>query len=99
MRLHHEGESFGSSLELLSSDQGFDTVDHVLDELLLGSSESSSVGDVEDSVISFSVLSVDSSDLDEELIGNGVELGLVLGKLWELDVNGSSQGSSEVGWA
>ena len=42
---------------------------------------------------------MDSSDLNVEFIGNSVESGLVLSKLWELDMNGSSHGGTEVGWA
>ena len=60
----------GCSAGLLSFDEGSDSIDHVLDELLLRSSESSSVGDVENSVIGLGVLSVDSSNLDVGLIGN-----------------------------
>jgi len=89
----------GCSAGLLSFDEGSDSIDHVLDELLLRSSESSSVGDVENSVIGLGVLSVDSSDLHVELVSNSVELCLILGQLWKLNVDGSSEGSSEVGWA
>ena len=45
------------------------------------------------------MLSVDSSDLNMELVGNGVELFLVLHELWKLDVHGSSESSSEVSGA
>jgi len=70
-----------------------------LDKFVLGSSESSSVGDIEDTIVSLGMLSVDSSDLDEVLISNGVEFVLLLHQLWKLDVDGSSEGSSEVCWA
>ena len=76
-----------------------DTVNHILNELLLGSAESSSVGDIENTIISLSVLTVDTSDLDEVLIGNGVEELLLLHELWKHDVDRGSQSSTEVGWA
>jgi hypothetical protein len=86
-------------LSLLGLDEGSDSIDHVLEKLLLGSSESSLVGDVEGSVVGLGVLSVDSSDLDVVLVGDLVEEGLVVHELGELDVNGSSESGSEVGGA
>ena len=86
-------------MSLLGLDEGSDSIDHVLDKLLLGSSESSLVGDVEGSVVGLGVLSVDSSDLDVVLVGDLVEEGLVVHELGELDVNGSSESGSEVGGA
>jgi len=76
-----------SCLSLLSVDEGSDTVDHVLDKLSLGSSKSSSVGDIEDTVVGLSVLSVDTSNLDVVFIGNLVELFLVLHQLWKFDMD------------
>merc|ERR1711990_326844 len=86
---------------LFSCDEGTYSIIHVLDELNLISSESSLIGNVEDSVISLGVLSVDTSDLYEELISDGIELLFVLwpSELWKLDVHGSSQSCSHVGWA
>lgn len=76
-----------------------DTVDHILNESSFGHTESSLVGNIVGSVVRLRVLSVDSSDLDVVFVGDGVELVLLLGKLWELDMDGSSQGGTEVGWA
>ena len=47
------------------------------------------------------MLSVGSSDLDVVLVSDGLELSLVFGlsEVWQVDVDGSSQGSSEVSWA
>ena len=87
------------SESLLGFDEGLDTINHVLNEGLLGSSQSSSVGDVEGSVIGLSVLSVDTSDLHEILGGDFLELLLLLHELWKLDVDGGSEGGSEIGWA
>ena len=84
---------------VLSFNKSFDSIDHVLNEFLLRSSESSSVRDIEDSVVGLGVFSVDSSDLDVVLLGDLVELTLVVHQLWKLDVDGSSEGGSEVGWA
>jgi len=41
---------------------------------------------------------MDTSDLDEVLISNGIERNFVLADVWKLDVDGGSQSSSEVGW-
>jgi hypothetical protein len=87
------------SERFLDFDKFLDSINHILDEILLGSSQSSSVGNVKDSVISFGVLTMDTSDLDVVLGGNGLELLLLLHKLWKLDVDGGSEGGSEIGWA
>ena len=76
-----------------------DSVDHVLDEVSLRLAESSSVGNVEDSVVGLRVLSVDTSDLHLVLVGNVVELLLLLHQLWQVDVHGGSHGGTKVGWA
>jgi len=91
--------SFHYSHSFLSLNKCSDTINHVLNKSLFGSTESSSVGDVEDTVISLRVLSVDTSDLDVVLISDGIELGLILLEFWELDMDRGSQGSSEIGWA
>ena len=70
-----------------------------MDELNLVSSESSKVGDIEDTIVGLGVLSVDTSDLDEVLGGNGFEKILSVHEFWEVDVDGSSKSSSEVSWA
>ena len=76
-----------------------DSVNHVLDEGLLRSSKSSSVGDVEDTVVGLGVLTVDTSNLDVVLVSDGVELLLLLHELWKLDVDGGSESGTEIGWA
>jgi len=65
----------------------------------LVSSESSQVGDIEDTVVSLGVLSVDTSDLYVIFIGDGLVELLVLHQFWQVDVNRSSETSSHVGWA
>jgi hypothetical protein len=42
---------------------------------------------------------VDTSDLHVPLVGNFLESLFVSRKLWQLDVHGSSQSSSQVSWA
>ena len=91
--------SFLGSESLLSGDHGFDTIIHVLDKILLRSTESSLVRDIENAIVGLGVLSVDTSDLDEVLVSDGVELFLLLHKLWKLDVHRGSEGGSQVGWA
>ena len=79
--------------------QGFNTVDHVLDKLLLGLSKSSPVGDVEHTIVGLGVLSVDTSDLHLVLIGHLVEGLFISHKLRKLDMDGASHGGSQVSWA
>jgi len=92
-------ESNGSSCSGFSLHESFDTVDHILDKALLGFSESPSVGDIVDTVISLGVLSMNTSLLDIVLIADSVDLRLILGQLWKSDMHGSSHGSTKVGWA
>jgi len=75
------------------------TVDHVLDELFLGLSKSSLVGNVEDSVIGLGVLTMDTSNLNLISISNLIENFLLLHQLWKIDVDRSSHGGTEVSWA
>jgi len=75
------------------------TIDHILNEACFTHTESSLVGDIVSTVIGLGVLSVDSSDLDVIFVGNSVELLLVLAKFWKFDMDGSSHGGTEVGWA
>ena len=72
------------------------TIDHVLDELLLRSAESPSVGDVKHTIVGLSVLTVGTTNLDVVLVSDLLELSLVLGELGQLDVDGGSEGSTEV---
>jgi len=76
-----------------------DTVDHVLDEHLLGSSESPLVGDIKGAIVGLSVFSVDTSDLHEVFISDFIEFFLLFHQFWKFDVNRGSQGCSEIGWA
>ena len=92
MYLHLVHSLFG----FFSVNESSDSIDHVLDELFLRSSESSLVGDVEDAVVGLSVLSVDASDLDFVVGSDFVKGLLVSHELRELDVHGCSPGSSEV---
>ena len=45
------------------------------------------------------MLTVDTSDLNVVLFGDGIELALVLHELWKLDVHGGSESGTQVGWA
>jgi hypothetical protein len=82
-----------------SIDEGVNTVYHILNKFFLGFTKSSSVGDIENTVVGLGVLSMDTSDLDLEFVSNFVELILLCHKLWKLDVNGGSHGGTKVGWA
>ena len=61
-----------SSQGFFSSDHGFNTVVHVLDQFDLVSSESSQVGNIEDTIVGLGVLSVNTSDLNLVLVGDGL---------------------------
>ena len=84
---------------VLSFDHSVDSIDHILNEGGFTHTESSLVGDIVGSVIRLGVFSVDSSDLYVILIGNSLELVLLLAKFWKLDMDGSSHGGTKVGWA
>jgi hypothetical protein len=58
---------------------GFDAVIHVLYEVDFRAAKSAQVGDVEDAVVSLSVLSMSSTDLDVVLVSNCLELVFFLG--------------------
>jgi len=70
-----------------------------LDEFDLVSSESSQVGDIEDTIVSLGVLSVDTSDLYVIFVSDRLMEIFVLHELWKVDVNGSSKSGTKVGWA
>jgi hypothetical protein len=88
-----------SSEGLLLLNHGLDTVVHILNEVLLRATKSALVGDIEGAVVGLGVLTVDTSDLHVVLVSDSLELSHVLGKLGELDVNGSSEGGSKVSGA
>jgi len=84
---------------VLSFDHSVNSIDHILNEGGFTHTESSLVGDIVGSVIRLGVFSVDTSDLYVILIGNSLELVLLLGKFWKLDMDGSSHGGTKVSWA
>jgi hypothetical protein len=70
-----------------------------LDELDLISSESSQVGDIKDTIVSFGMLTMDSSDLNMILIGDRLMEFWVGHQFWEVNMHGSSKTGSKVSWA
>ena len=90
---------FHCSKFLLSIDHGLDTVVHVLNEVLLGAAESTSVGDIEDAVAGVRVLTSATTDLDIVLSGNSFEFLHLLTELGKMDMDGGSKSGSEVGGA
>jgi len=70
-----------------------------LDKVDFISSESSQVGDIEDTIIGLGMLSVDTSDLYVVLVSDGLHEALVSHELWKVDMDGCSETSSHVGWA
>ena len=85
-----------SSARFLGLDHGADTVNHILDEVFLGAAETSLVGDIVGAVVSLGVLTVDASDLDVVLVGNSLELVLLLAELGQLDVHRGAHGSAKI---
>jgi len=65
----------------------------------LVSSESPEVGDIENTIVGLSVLTMDTSDLHVVLVSDRLVEIFVLHQLWEVDMNGSSETSSHIGWA
>ena len=72
---------------LLLFDHGLDTVVHVLDEIDFGATKSALVRDVVDVVVSFSMLTMGTSDLDMEFVCDGLEIGFLLTEEGEVDVD------------
>jgi len=58
------------SQSLLGSAHGLHAVVHVLDEVNFGTTQSAKVGNVVDTIVTFSVLSVGSTDLDIVLVSD-----------------------------
>ena len=75
------------------------TVYHILNKFFLGFTKSSSVGDIENSIVGLGMLSMDTSDLDLIFVSDFVELGFLVHKLWKVDMDGGSHGGTKVGWA
>ena len=90
--------SGGSELEL-GLNHGLDTVVHVLDEVLLGATETAAVRDIEDAVAGVGVLTVATADLYVVLVGDALEARPVLHEVGEMDVDGGAHGGTEVGGA
>ena len=83
----------------LGNHHSLDTVIHVLDEVLLGTAESTLVRDVEDAIAGVGVLTVLATDLNVELVSDTLESLHVLHEGGETDVDGGAHGSTEVGRA
>ena len=79
-----------------SVNHSFDTVVHVLDEVLLRTAKSALVGDIEDAVRGIRVLTTGATDLDVVLVSDTLESGPVIHELLQADVDRSAEGCSEV---
>lgn len=89
------GLIFADELEL-SVDHGGDTVVHILHEGRLGEAESPPIRDVVDVVIGFGMFTLRTADLHIELISDGLESGLVLAEVGQVDVHGGAQARATV---
>jgi len=83
---------------LLELDQQFNTVDDHLDQFNFGETDTVGVGDIEGSVSGSGIDTTGTTLLETEFSEETFESG-VLGKLWDLDVDTSTDTGSEVGWA
>merc|ERR1719167_1959231 len=92
-----EGLALGG--ELLHLDEESDTVADELEELDLGVADTVSVGHVIGAVGRGGVDTTGTTLLETEEVQDLVELLLVLGQVWELDVDAGTKTSSQVGWA
>jgi len=70
-----------------------------LSELNLVAAKSAQVGDIEDTIVSFGVLTVGTTDLDVVLVSDSLHLALVLLEFWQVDVDGGAHTGTQVGWA
>ena len=91
--------SLSSSKSFFSSNHSFNTIVHIMNQIFFTSTESPSVGNIENTIVSFGVFTVDSSDLNVEFVSNFVELLFVLSKHWEFNVDGCSESCTKIGWA
>jgi len=72
---------------LFFADESFDTIIHILNKVDFVSTESSQVGDIEDTVIGFGMLTVNTSDLDVVLVGDGLHECLLFHEFWKMDMH------------
>jgi len=70
-----------------------------LDEVNLGAAETALIGNVKNAIMGLGVLTVGSSDLDVVLVSNSFKLSFLLAQEGQVDVHGSTQGGTEIGWA
>jgi len=92
-----EGLAVGG--QLLHLDEEADAVADELEELDFGISDTIGVGDVVGAVGGGSVDTTGTTLLETEEVQDLVELLLVLGHVWELDVDAGTETGSQVGWA
>ena len=83
----------------LFGDHGLDTVVHVLDEIDLGATESAFVRDVVNMISRFTVLTVNTSDLDVIFVRNFLELWHLSSELGKSNMHRCSEGSTKISWA
>ena len=83
----------------LSLHHGFDTIVHVLHQVLFTAAKSALVRNVKDAVRRIRVLAMATTDLHIELVSNCLESWHVSHKFGQVDMHGSSQGCSQVRWA
>lgn len=92
-------ESIENLSLLLELDELQDTVLHLLDGLVLSETHAPLVGDVVDTTDGFSVFTGGSTDLEVVLASDGLKFAVVSSELGDLDVDGGTDGGSEVGGA
>ena len=74
------------------------TVVHILHKINLWSAKSPFIRNIIDVIISLCMFTMSTSDLDVILVCNCLKLGLVLAKIWQMDMDWSSQSCSKISW-
>jgi len=99
------GNSSNVSIDVLSGfqflfelDQQFNTVDDHLDQFNFGETDTVGVGDIEGSVGGSGIDTTGTTLLETELSEESIEVS-ALGKVWDLNVDTSTDTSTKVGWA
>lgn len=84
---------------LFNLDEFRNAIVHLLDGLVFSQTHAALVGDVIDTALGFGVFAAGSTDLQVVFVGDGFQLGVVLGQFRYLDVDRSTDGGSQVGRA
>lgn len=80
-------------------DELSNTVNHILYKFFLWPTESSSIWNIKDTIICFSVLTMNTSNLNIIFVCNLIEKLFVFHQFWKFNMNRCTESSSKIGWA